>query len=183
MIADADCGQLSLQADPLLGGAGTGKVCKVLVLVDVAEDPSRVCDTRRGKEQLIQFQNPPGLGGLVNVERVHLIGRHPGSVGIDVLIGQLDRSGRQRAGHSCGGYRALRQVSCGICRQRDVGSEAPDTVVDDTNRQAEGLAIGCGFQYMITETAVGLAQPLHAEFGVSASQLCGLGEGGIAQCP
>ena len=53
--------------------------------------------------------------------------------------------------------------------------------MDDTNRQAENLAIGCGFQHMITEAAVGLAQPLHADFCMSAPQLFCLGEGGIGQ--
>ena len=183
MITNADCGQLGLDANPLLGRARACEVREVLVLVNVAEQGSGVCDARRRKEHLIEFQDPTGLGSFVNVERIHLIGRHPRGVGVDVLIGQLDRGGRQRAGNLRCGYRALRQVRSRVGGERDVGCEAPDTVVDDTNRQAEHLAIGGGFQHMITEAAVGLAQSLHADLRVAAPELFGLGEGGIAQRP
>ena len=53
----------------------------------------------------------------------------------------------------------------------------------DTNRQPENLAVGSGFQRMITKAAVGLAYPLHPDLGMAAPQLLGLGEGGVAQRP
>jgi imidazole glycerol-phosphate synthase subunit HisF len=55
--------------------------------------------------------------------------------------------------------------------------------VNDPNRQAEHLTIGGGFQRMITEAAVGLAQPLHADLRVAAPEVLRFGEGGIAQRP
>jgi hypothetical protein len=53
--------------------------------------------------------------------------------------------------------------------------------VYNANRQAEDLAIGGGFQGMITKTAMGLAYPLHANLRMAAPELRGLGEGGIAE--
>jgi hypothetical protein len=55
--------------------------------------------------------------------------------------------------------------------------------VDDPNRQAEHLTIGGGLQRVITEAAVGLAQPLDADFRMAAPEVLGFGEGGIAQRP
>ena len=59
--------------------------------------------------------------------------------------------------------------------------QPPDTVVHDANRQAEDLAIGSGFQRMITKAAVGLADPLDADLRMAASELLGLGEGRVAE--
>ena len=52
MITNADRGQMSLDPDPLLSGAGAREVGEVLVLVDVAEHGVGVADARRARAAL-----------------------------------------------------------------------------------------------------------------------------------
>ena len=90
ILTDVDCGQLGLDSYPLLGSARAGEIRKVLVLMDVAEDRSSVRDTRRCEQRRVESQNSTSLGRFVDIERIHLVCRHPGDVSVDLFIGQLD---------------------------------------------------------------------------------------------
>ena len=133
MITDADRSQLSLDPHPLLGGAGAGQVREVLVLVDVAEHGVGMVDAGCREQRFVQPEHAPGLGRFVDLERIHLVRRHPARVAVDLFISQLDRRGRQRARDLRGGNRTLGQSGSGVGRQGDIRGESPDAVVYDAN--------------------------------------------------
>src|SRR4030095_5577942 len=71
VLTDVDRGQLSLESNPLLSCTSTGEIREVLVLVDIAEHRSGVCDTWRCQQRLVESQNSTGLGGFVDIERIY----------------------------------------------------------------------------------------------------------------
>ena len=78
-----------------------------------------------GQQRLDQRQQPGLPLGLVDVERVDLVVRHPAGVGVHRLVGQLDPPRGQRLGHLRRGDGPLGEPGGAVGRQRRCRRRSP----------------------------------------------------------
>ena len=123
-----------------------------------------------------------GLLGDRHVERVDVVRRDPGDVGVHRLGGDLDG----RAGH-LGGDPADRDRGLGdphglVGGEHDAGREAPGTAVDHPDGEADVLGVASAVWSTPSRTReVLVADPLEAEVGVVGPELLGPGQGHVAE--
>jgi hypothetical protein len=168
---DGERGELRVQPDALLPGAGARRVGVVLLLLDLHDTALHVLDPVGGQQPLGQLGEQPGLVPVRDGERVDLVGRDPLDVGVHRLGGELDAVGVHRGGHLRHGDRLLGQPDGLGGGEHDPGGETPCALVHDAHGQPQVLPVGQRLEPGVAEPDRLGADALDPQVGVLAAQV------------
>ena len=176
---------------PLLGGHRPGQVGVVLVLEHLPDRGRRVVDRRTLPEPLGPVDEQRRLLRDRHVERVHVVRRDPGDVGVHRLGGDLHRRAGHLRGHLGHRHRGLRDPPRLVGGQHHPGGEPPRPAVDHPHREADVVGVERGLEHSVADREVLVPDPLEAEVRVVGPQLLcptkgnraelAVGEGGEAR--
>ncbi len=173
--------EAGLQPDPLLGGPGAGEVGVVLVLLHLQQEGRGVLDGRAPQQPPRPVDQDRGLLRDRDVERIDLVGRHPGHVVVDRLRCQPHRLGGHRGRHPCHLDRPVGDRDGLGVGQHHAGGEPPGAAVDHSHGEAEVLGVPGALEHAVADAEVLRADPLEAEVGMARTVLLGAGQRDLAE--
>jgi hypothetical protein len=163
--------RLGVEPHPLLGGHRPGQVRVVLVLHHLADRCRRVVDRGTLPQPVGPVDEERGLLGGGHVERVDVVRRDPGDVGVHRLGGDLDRAAGHLGGDLRHPDRGLGDPAGLVGGQHHTGREAPRPSVDDPHREPHVVGVQRGLQHAVADHELLVADPLEAEVGMAHPEL------------
>ena len=162
-----------MQPHPLLGGGG-GAVGVELALPDLQQVRVHVVHAVPGQQLLAPVGQQRRLVGRAHVERVDVVGGHPGDVAVGRFGGQLDPfrvHGRRDPGHL---HRLAGRLRRGVGGEVHGRGETPGAIDDDADGQADVAGVEQRLQVAVRQPDRLAADLLGPEIRVPGAQIGGL---------
>ncbi len=176
---DVHHGERRVDPHPLLRGHRAGGVGIELVVAGELDHGIDVIDAIGRQQAIRQLGHPGDPLGLRNIERVDVVRRHPGHIGVDGLVGQFDPIAAQHRADLRGRDRLVSQSHRTVDRAIDTGREAPGAFVHHPDREPEIFAVAAGIELPVPQRERRRADAFEPEVGVLGAQVAGPLQRGI----